>query len=325
MKARKHWLKVIAASVLAALTAPVSPLHAEPWPQRGVRLVVPIGAGSSTDVAARIYADRLAARWKQPVVVENRPGADGLIGTTAFVGAHDDHALLFSFASPMSVLPVIHANLPYDPGRDLVPISLAADTFGTLTAHASLKVGSLKDLVALARSQPGKLNYIGQGAFPYLLAGFFKSEHIDVVAVSYREFNLGIQDHAQGRVHLAMTAMTSQLPLVQSGHINFLVVTNSKRSPMIPDVPTATESGFPELAFEGLTGFFGSRAMSAELTDRISRDIRAVAVEPVVAERFAAVGQIARGTTPAEFAEMIEAQRAKIATIVQETGMKTSR
>jgi tripartite-type tricarboxylate transporter receptor subunit TctC len=324
MRARKLRLDVIAGS-LVWLAASASPLDAEPWPQRAIRMIVPVGAGSSTDVAARIYADRLAECWKQPVAVENRPGADGLIGTTAFVGAHDDHTLLFSFASPMSVLPLIHANLPYDPGRDLVPISLASDTFGTLTAHASLKVGSLKELVALARQQPGKLNDFGQGAFPYLLAGFFKSQHLDVVPVSYREVNLAMQDHAQGRVHLVLTSMTVQLPLVQSGHINFLVVTNSKRSPMIPDVPTATESGFPELAFEGLTGFFGSRAMSADLVDRISRDIRAVAKEPAVAERFAAVAQVARGTTPAEFAEMIESQRAKIATIVQETGLRLAR
>jgi tripartite-type tricarboxylate transporter receptor subunit TctC len=324
MRARKLCLDVIAGSLLG-LAASALPLHAELWPQRPIRMIVPVGAGSSTDVAARIYADRLAERWKQPVAVENRPGADGLIGTAAFVGAHDDHTLLFSFASPISVLPVIHATLPYDPGRDLVPISSAADTFGALTAHVSLKVGSLKDLVALARQQPGTLNHFGQGAFPYLLAGFFKSQHLDAVPVSYREVNLAMQDHAQGRVHLVLTPMTIQLPLVQSGHVNFLVVTNSKRSPMIPDVPTAMESGFPELAFEGLTGFFGSRAMSAELVDRISRDIRAVAAEPVVADSLAAIGQIARGTTPAEFAEMIEAQRVKIATIVQETGLRLAR
>jgi tripartite-type tricarboxylate transporter receptor subunit TctC len=324
MRARKLCLDLIAGSLLG-LAASASPLNAEPWPQRAVRLIVPVGAGSSTDVTARIYADRLAERWRQPVAVENRPGADGLIGTAAFVGAHDDHTLLFSFASPISVLPLIHATLPYDPGRDLVPISLGADTFGTLTAHASLKVDTLKDLVALARQQPGKLNHFGQGAFPYLLAGFFKSQHVDVVPVSYREVNLAMQDHAQGRLNLVLTSMTIQLPLVQSGHVNFLVVTNSRRSPMIPDVPTATEAGFPELAFEGLVGFFGSRAMSADLVDRISRDIRAVAQEPAVAERLAALAQIARGTTPAEFSEMIEAQRAKMATIVQETGIKPSR
>ena len=324
MIARKLCLDVIVASLLG-LAASASPLNAEPWPQRAVRMIVPVGVGSSTDVAARIYADRLAGYWKQPVVVENRPGADGLIGTTAFVAAHNDHTLLFSFASPMSVLPVIHASLPYDPGRDLVPISLAADTFGTLTAHASLKLRSLKDLVALARAQPGQLNYVAQGAFPYLLAGFFRSEHLDVVPVSYREFNLAIQDHAQGRIHLVLTAMTSQLPVVQSGRINFLAVTNSKRSPMIPDVPTATESGFPGLTFEGLIGLFGSRAISAELADRISRDIRAVAAEPAVADRLASVGQVARGTTPAEFAEMIEAQRVRMATIVQATGIASTR
>ena len=124
---------------------------------------------------------------------------------------------------------------------------------------------------------------------------------------------------ATGRV------MTDRLALVQSGHLKFLAVTNSRRAPTIPDVPTAVESGFPELAYEGLAGFIGSRGMPAELIERISADVRAVAAEPAVAARLAAVGQVARGTTPAEFAEMIEVQRTKLATIVQETGMKPQR
>jgi tripartite-type tricarboxylate transporter receptor subunit TctC len=325
MDRRKHCRGAVAAFVLTLAAASVSPLQAQSWPQRAVRLIVPIGAGSSTDITARIYADRLAERWKQPVVVENRPGADGLIGTGAFVAAHDDHALLFSFAAPVSVLPYIHAKLPYDPGRDLVPVSLAVDTFGVVTAHASLEIGSLKQMVALARAQPGKFNYVGQGALPYLLAGFSKSRNLDLVQVAYREFNLAVQDHAQGRVHLMIAALTSTLPIVQAGNAKFLAVTNSKRSPMLPDVLTATEQGFPELAFEGLAGFFGPHEMSAELTDRISRDIRAVATEPAVVDRFAVLGQVAHGSTPAEFAALVEAQRAKFAGIVDELGVHASR
>jgi tripartite-type tricarboxylate transporter receptor subunit TctC len=325
MNKRKHCRAAFAGFVLTLAAAWVSPLQAQSWPQRAVRLIVPIGAGSSTDITARIYADRLAQRWKQPVVVENRPGTDGLIGTGAFVAARDDHTLLFSFAAPISVLPYIHARLSYDPGSDLVPISLAVDTFGAVTAHASLEIGSLKQMVSLARAQPGKFNYFGQAAFPYLMAGFAKSQNLDLVQVTYREFNLGIQDHAQGRTHLAVGTVTALLPLVQSGHAKFLAVTNSRRSPMMPDVPTATEQGYPELAFEGLAGFFGPRGMSVELTDRMSRDIRAVAAEPVVADRFAALGQVAHGSSPAEFAALVEAQRAKFAAIVQEIGVHASR
>ena len=203
---------------------------------------------------------------------------------------------------------------------------MGADTFIALSAHASLKVGSLSEFVALARSQPGKLNYFApSSAFPYVLGSFLRSQNLDLVPVFYREQNLGAQDHAQGRIHLMISVMTDRLALVQSGHLKFLAVTNSRRAPTIPDVPTAVESGFPELAYEGLAGFIGSRGMPAELIERISADVRAVAAEPAVAARLAAVGQVARGTTPAEFAEMIEVQRTKLATIVQETGMKPQR
>jgi tripartite-type tricarboxylate transporter receptor subunit TctC len=326
MISRRHCLRMIATSTVAGSILPISPLHAGQWPQRTVRLIVPTGAAATTDFAARVFADALAERWKQSVVVENRPGADGLIATIAFLGMRDDHTLMYSFASPMSVLPVIHATLPYDPGRDLVPISLGADTSISLSAHASLKLGSLSEFVALARSQPGKFNYYaGSGAVPYVIAGFLRSQNLDLVPVYYREPSRGIQDHAAGRIQFMLSGVTDRLALVRSGHLKFLAVTNSRRDPMVPDVPTAAESGFPEFAFEGLAGFFGSRAMSADVVDRISMDVRAVAAEPAVAARLAPVGQIAHGTTPAEFAEMIEAQRAKIATIVQETGMQPPR
>src|SRR3954470_23576670 len=192
-------LRVVAC--LIALTAIGAALAAEPWPQRTVRLIVPFGSGSGPDVAARLYAERLAAesRWKRPVIVENRPGAEGLIGVTAFAGMRDDHALLFSPAAPISVFPFTQAKLGYDPARDFVPIALAVDTFGSISVPASLKIDSLSDLVALARAQPGKLNWTaGGGAFPTLLAGFAKTAGLDVVQVSYREQNLAIQDLAEG-------------------------------------------------------------------------------------------------------------------------------
>jgi tripartite-type tricarboxylate transporter receptor subunit TctC len=323
MISRRHCLKLIAASTAAGSILTMSPIRAGQWPHRPVRLIVPASAASGVDVSARVFAEALAARWNQPVVVEDRPGADGLIGTTAFVGAREEHTLLFSFAGPISVLPVIHASLPYDPRTDLVPISLATDTFAALSVPASLNVNSLREFVALARSQPGQLNcFAATGAFPYLLAGFLKSQHLDLVPVYYREQSRGMQDHAQGRIHLVLSTTTNALPLMKSGHLKLLAVTSSRRCPMMPDVPTVTESGFRELAFEGMVGFFGPRGLSAEVTDRIARDIRAVADDRTVADRLVAAGQIAHATTPAEFLEMIESQRAKMATIVEETGMR---
>jgi tripartite-type tricarboxylate transporter receptor subunit TctC len=309
---------VLAAGFLIGFAA--AGVAAQPWPQRTVHLVVPFGTGTP-DVVARLYAERLAARWQRPVIVENRPGAEGLIGVTAFAGMHDDHTLLFSPAAPISVFPFTQEKVAYDPARDFVPLSSAGDTFGCIAVPASLNVGSLEELVKLARAQPGKLNWTsGGGAFPTLLAGFAKSAGLDMVQVSYREQNLALQDLAEGRVQVLGTTLTPLLPFTRAGKIRLLAVTNKRRAPIAPEVPTATEAGYRELEFEGLVGFFGWRDMPADLRDRISADIRAVAADPVLVERFTKAGQIARGSTPAEFAGAIEEQRAKIEAIVRLVG-----
>jgi tripartite-type tricarboxylate transporter receptor subunit TctC len=264
-----------------ALTAPAS---ADAWPQRAVRLIVPAGPGSSVDVGARLFAGRLAERWKHPVIIENRPGAEGIVGVNSFVNMHDDHALLVSFAGPISVLPVTQEKLPYDPARDLVPISSNTDNFATIAASASLKVGSLAELVTLARSQPGKLNYhAAPGAFPILFAGFMKSVDLDMVPVSYRESILSTQDLVEGRIQIVMTSLTNVLPQAQAGKVRLLAVTNKVRSPLAPDVVTANEAGYSDLSFEAFSGFFGARDIAPALRDRIAADVRAVAPTPTSA------------------------------------------
>ena len=306
-------------AAVLGLTAAAA-LVAEPWPQRAVRLVVPIGSGSGPDVAARLYAERLAAEWNRPVLVENRPGAEGLLGASAFAGMRDDHALLFSPAAPITVFPFTQDNLAYDPARDFVPISSATNTFGAIAVPASLKVASLAELVTLARAQPGNLNWAsGGGAFPILLAGFARTVHLDVAQVSYREQNLAIQDLAEGRIQYLASSLTALLPLVQSGKLRLLAVTNKARAPMASGVPTATEAGHPELEFEGLVGFFGGRDTPPALRDRISADVRTAAADPKLVERLAGTGQIVHASTAAEFAGAIDEQRARIETITRLT------
>src|ERR1043165_5903770 len=227
-------------------------IAAEHWPQRAVNLIVPIGSGSGPDVAARIYAERLAVRWNQPVVVENRTGAEGLIGVTAFATLHDDHTLLCSPAAPVTVYPFTQEKISYDPNRDLVPISSAANSFGVIAATASLNVRSVPELVGVAGAQPGKFNWSsGGGAFPLLFAGFLKGAGLDVARISYRQQNLAIQDLAEGRIQIFATTLTALLPLAQAGKVHLLSVTNKTRAPIAPDIPTATEAGHPELEFDG--------------------------------------------------------------------------
>jgi tripartite-type tricarboxylate transporter receptor subunit TctC len=315
-------LLVLAINAATAIVLCTAPAIADSWPQRPVRIVVPVGAGGGPDLTARLFAERLAQRWKQPVVVENRPGADGLTGVSGFAGMRDDHVLLFFAAAPISSFPVIYDKLPYDP-RDLVPIASATDTFLTVAASASLEIRSLAELVAFARARPGSLNYNPvAGALPYVFAGFLKGAGLDMVLVPYREYSLAAHDLAEGHIQVMISTMTLVLPQARAGKVRLLAVTNSKRAPIAPEVPTATEAGYPDLAFEGLLGFFGTRDMPSELRDRISADIREVASDPAIADRLAAVGQIARGSTGTEFAAAIEAQRAQIASIVQSIGLK---
>jgi len=289
---------------------------AEAWPQRTVNLIVPIGSGSGPDLAARIYAERLAARWKQPVVVENRTGAEGLIAVAVFAAMHDDHTLLFSPAAPITVYPYTQQKITYDPNRDLVPISSAANTFGAIAATLSTNVHTVAELIGFARAHPNSLNWAtGGGAFPLLFAGFAKRAKLELTRVSYRQQNLAIQDLAEGRIHLFATTITALMPLAEAGKIRLLTVTNKTRAPIAPDIPTAIEAGHPELEFDGLTGFFGWRDMPAALRDRIASDVRAIAAEPHVAERLAKAGQIAHAGSPEEFARAIDEQRARMAAI----------
>jgi tripartite-type tricarboxylate transporter receptor subunit TctC len=178
--------------------------------------------------------------------------------------------------------------------------------------------------VKLARAQPGKLNYfpVNGGSFSILLPAFVKSEGLDMVQVNYRETSIGIQDLAAGRIHIVMTSLLSSLPLVRSGKIRLLAVTNRQRASIAADVPTAVEAGYPQLAFEGLQGFFGPRDIPAERRARIAADVSAVAADPAVGDPLASVGYFTHGTTPAEFAAAIEARRTQMAALAKVIGLK---
>ena len=314
-KLDKGLIPAALAAILLLFAAPGC--FAEDWPRRAVHLVVPIGVGSAPDVAARLFAERLAARWGQPVVVVNRPGADGLVGVTAFAASHDDHTLLFSPAAPMSVFPLTQPGLPYDAASDFVPICSAIDTYGAIAITGSLHADSLAELEALARGRRGGLNWAsGGGAFPLLVAAFAAASGVEMTQVSYREQSQALHDLAEGRIDIVATTLTPLLPLAQSGRIRILAVTNSSRAAIAPRVPTAIESGHPELHFEGLVGFFGGRGMPASRRDRIADDIRAVADAPF-RERLATAGQAVRTGRPEEFARDIEAQRVALGALAR--------
>ena len=304
---------------------PVAHASAQPqnWPQRTVRLIVPLSPGTATDVTARLYAEKLSQRWGKPVVVENRPGPDALAAVAALTSARDEHTLLFSFGGLITINPVLNEKLPYDPELDLVPIVSASDSFLAIAVTKSLDVNSLAELQARARAEPGKLNWAATPGMPqFALAGFVASGALDMTYVAYRDFNPALQDLAEGRISAVATGLLPLLALNQSGKVKLLAVTGRTRSPGAPDVPTAVESGFPDVIAEGFQGFFGWRDMPTELRDRIAADVRAVAPE-LPAERLINLGQVVRVGTTADFLAMIADQKSRVAAVVKAGGIKT--
>jgi tripartite-type tricarboxylate transporter receptor subunit TctC len=311
---------------LAAAVAPPLILsravRAQTYPARTVRFILPYGAASATDMNARLFADRLAVRWGKPVVVENRPGGDGLVSIAAFIAANDDHTLLFAPSGVFAVHPYEHEKLPYVAERDLLPIASVSIVIVALSTPAALRLGSLDDLVALSRAQPGKLNAAAAaGNSDFLLFGFLKSEGLQVAKVPYRDILQAPGDLAEGRIQILMTSLAVVQSLMQAGRIKVLAVTSRTRVPVAPDVPTVGEAGYPALELESPMGLFGPRGMAGELRERIAADLRAV-FDPFISERLQATGQIVHLRGPAEFAATIATQDRKLAAIAKVLGIK---
>src|SRR5215470_13956705 len=315
----REFLALASGATLAGLPGRAA---AQAYPTRNVRIIVPFGPASGTDIVARLFADRLAARWGKPVVVENRPGGDGIVAITAFVGAHDDHTLLFSPASTFTAHPFLHDKLPYDQS-ELLPIARVSNTLVVIVAPMTLKVGSLAELVALARAEPGKLNWAtATGVSDFLFTSFLKNADLNMSKVPYRDTVQPSTDVAEGRIQLYWGALAIVRPHVQAGKVKVLAVSNGVHIPDEPAVPTVKEAGFSALAFDGLVGLFGPRDMAEDLRERIAADIREVAGDPAIRARLLSTGQLVSPGRPAEFAASIDEQRAVVARIAKEMGIK---
>jgi tripartite-type tricarboxylate transporter receptor subunit TctC len=312
---------VLSLSFIAAL-AGIEAATAQTWPTRPVKLIVSLGPGSGADVSARLLADRLPGRWGQPVVVENRPGGDGVVAINAFIGARDDHTLLFTPTSSFTAHPYQHDKLPYDP-RELSPVARVSTTILGFVLSPALKAGSVGDFIARVRAEPGKLNYsTGTGLTDLTYDGYFKGANLVITRVPYRDVVTPMTDLGEGRIQAYVAGLSIMLPHVQAGRAKLVAVTNTKRASTHPDVPTVAEAGFPALTFDGLIGLFGQRSMTAAARQRIAADIGAVLAEPAVAKRLTAMGAMVSPGDAAAFAASLETQRATLAKMVKVLGMK---
>src|SRR6266481_486204 len=236
-------LVIVAFTLLGALMLAAKPAAAQTWPQRPVKFIVTLGPGSGVDIGTRLIADRLTRRWGQPVVVENRPGGDGLVAISAFVGANDDHVLLAAPSGSFTAHPFIYKNLPYK-AADIVPIARISNTIVVMAVPVSLEVKSVAELVAMARAQPGALNWAGTtGSNEFL----FANAGLSMSKVPYRNLVEAANDLAIGRIQVNVTAFAIVRPQLEAGKVKLLAVTNTARAAVMPDVPTVTEAGYPDL------------------------------------------------------------------------------
>lgn len=311
----------LAAFLLAAtlLSAPAWP--AEAWPQRGVKLVVPLGPASGADVTARLLADQLSRRWGQPVVVENRPGADGIVGVAAFISGSDDHALLLAPTGTFTASPLLHPNQAFSPDR-LAPIARLTTTLIAIAVPVSLNVNSLAELVKYVASQPGRSHWASTtGATDLVFSGFLNGAGLSMVRVPYRDGVLALNDLSEARIEVYMSALTAILPQAMAGRVKMLALSNHERAAVAPEVPTVVEAGFPALQYDGLVGLFASTTMPAEQREQIARDVQAVMADPALVAKIAATGQIVSPGTSAEFARAIVEQSAAFKAIAGSLGL----
>ena len=314
-------LTLCAIVALVTATAPSS-AQTPAWPQRPVHFILPFGPGAGIDITARLLADKLAAKWGQPVVVENRPGADAIVAIQAVLNAHDDHILLFAPASAFTAHAYLHDKVPYKPS-DLIPIARITNTIIGVAVPTSLNFKTMKEFAAKVRAEPGRLNYASvTGANDLLFAAFLKTEKLKMAKVPYKDPVQAVNDLAEGRIQAYVAAYAIQRPQVLAGKVTVLALTNPQRAPSLPEIPTAKEAGFKSLTIDGLTGLFASPGMPLAVRERIAADIREIVADPAIAARLTLTGQVVNPGTPKEFAAAIADQRAIVVEIGKTLGIK---
>jgi tripartite-type tricarboxylate transporter receptor subunit TctC len=323
MKMHRRGL-IFAAAAAAAMLLPGLTAQAQQWPQRSVKFIVPLGPGSGVDITARLVGDRLSKKWGQPVVIENRPGGDSIVAINAFIGAADDHTLLFTPTGAFTAHPFLHDKVPYDI-KELVPLARVTSTVVAFAAPASSGVTTVKQLLDKTKANPDKLNWASATATnEYLFAAYMKKAGLSMTKVPYKDSVQPINDLAEGRIDFYVGAYAIIRPHVASGKVKILAITNKERASGAPDLPTAREAGYPDLEFDGLVGIFGPKNLAAAARDQIAADVKVVLTDPEVVQRLTTTGQIISAGTGADFAAAMNAQQTQVNAAAAAIGMKAA-
>ncbi len=300
--------------------------HAQsPYPNKPLRLIVPFAPGGSNDIVARIIGYKFAERFGQQVIIDNRGGASGIIGTDLAAKAAPDGYTLLMMSLTLAVNPSLYKKLPYDTEKDLIPVSLVASAPLILVVHPSLPVKSLKDFIAYAKSHPGKLNFGsgGPGTTPHLAGEMLKGmAGLQMTHVPYKGGGPALADLVGGQLQLMLENIPSTLPHVKSGKLRVLALSGLTRSALVPEVPTLDEAGLKGYEIVGWNGLFVPAATPNAIVSRLHAETVTALAQPDIKERLAGLGAEGLGSTPAQFSSFVKAEIKKWAQVVRDAGLR---
>ncbi len=299
---------------------------AAPWPAKPVRIVVAYPPGGGIDILARSLADKLSAPWGQPVVVENKPGANTILAADLVAKATDGHTVLMTSEGTFSINPHMYAKLPYDAQRDFLPVTLLVLLQQLLVANPSLPANNLAELIALAKARPGSINYAsyGSGSQPHLSGEMLKYKAgIDLVHVPYKGISLAVPAVMAGEVQLTFSGIATSMALLKSGRIKPIAIGGPRRSPLLPEVPTFAELGYPEVQTHAWFGLFLPAGAPKEAALRIYRDTKSILDDPQFRQpQLIDKGYEVVGSSPAEFSDYLKNDLAARGIAVKISGAK---
>src|SRR5436190_7138982 len=301
--------------------------QAQTWPSKPVRLVVAYPPGGGIDVMGRQLAEKLTGMWGQPVVVENKPGANTIVATEAVAKSPaDGNTILLTTDATFSINPHLYAKLPYDARRDFIPVTMLVLLQQLLVANPALPANTLPELIHLAREKPGSINYAsyGSGSQPHLSGEMLKHKAgIELVHVPYKGISLAVPAVMAGEVQLTFAGIATSLPQLKAGRIKPLAIGGMKRSPLLPEVPTFAELGYPEVETHAWFGLFVPAGSSREAVERIYRDTKTIIDEPEFRQKqLVEKGYDVVGSAPQEFAAYIRTDSEHRARAVKISGAK---
>lgn len=323
MTQRRQLLKALAATPAALMAGPWTAARAQDYPAKPIRLVVPFAAGSTPDVFARIVGERASQGLKQPIVIENRAGAGGNLGTDVVAKANPDgYTIGASITGPLVNNVVLYKKMPYDPFKDLAPITFGVHQANVLAVSPSLGVNTLKELMDLLRKNPGKYNYasIGVGSLSHLSVEMLKTlTNSFVVHVPYASSPAAVTSVLQGDTHMVSLAPLAVMPQVQAGKLKALAVSTTKRVPQVPNVPTFREAGLP-MDGSAWIGLVAPGGTPAPIIERLNREFVSAMRDPATNEKLKAQYMEADPGTPAQFAAFMKAELTKWAPVIKRSG-----